>query len=552
MLTVAQALDLAVQQHQAGQWQQAEQLYRAILQVEPQQVDALHLLGVLASQVGQHEQASTYIGQALRLQPDFVEAHINLGVALQKQGKLEEALASLHQALRLQPDSAEAHNNLGNVLQEQGQLDEAQACYQQALHLRPDYAEAHNNLGNVLQKQGKLVEALACLQQALRLKPDYTEAHNNLGNVLQKQGKLVEALACLQHALRLKPDFAEAHYNLGNVLKEQGQLTEALASYQQALRLTPDYAEAHWNRALVWLLAGDFEQGWPEYEWRWQRQEASPPRFPQPRWDGASLHGQTILLWAEQGLGDTLQFVRYAPLVQARGGCVLVACQPALVPLLSRCPGIDQLLSQGSPLPPFDAWAPLLSLPGLLQTTLATVPRTVPYLFPDPERVQYWRQELHPLEGFKIGIVWQGNSRHQNDKQRSIPLAQFEPLARVERVQLISLQKGAGREQLEAVAERFPVIDLGQRLDGDSLADAAAAMQNLDLLIACDTALAHLAGALGVPVWLALPFAPDWRWLLEREDSPWYPSMRLFRQQKWGDWDEVFARMAAALQQRLA
>jgi tetratricopeptide (TPR) repeat protein len=554
MLTVAQALARAVQQHRGGQLEQAEQLYRAILQVQPQHVEALHLLGLLAYQVGQHEPARAYISQALGLRPDFAEAYINLGTVLQEQGKLEEAGASLRQALHLKPSLAGAHNNLGNILKEQGKLPEAQACYQQALHLKPDLAEAHNNLGNLLQRQGQFAEAAACLQQALRHQPDYAEAHNNLGNAFKDQGKFAEAVASLQQALCLKPDFSEAHCNLGNVLKEQGKLEEALASFQQALRLQPNYAEAHVNRALVWLLEGDFEQGWPEYEWRGQRPEAWLPRFSQPRWDGSPLQGQVILLWAEQGLGDTLQFIRYAPLVQARGGCVLVACQPALVPLVSRCPGIDRLLPQGSPLPPFDVWAPLLSLPGLLRTTLATIPVTVPYLFPDPQRVQYWQQQLHHLEGFKIGITWQGNPRFSSDRTRSLPLAQLEPLARVEGVRLISLQKGPGSEQVRALADRFAVLELGSQLDEGTGAfeDTAAVLPQLDLVIAPDTALAHLASGLGVPVWLALPLSADWRWLRQREDSPWYPSMRLFRQQEWGNWDEVFTRIAAALSQRLA
>jgi tetratricopeptide (TPR) repeat protein len=554
MQTVAQALAWAVQQHQAGQLQQAEQIYRAILQAEPQQVDALHLLGVLACQVGQHEQASRYLGQALRLKPDFAKAHLNLGVALQKQGKLEEAQACYEQALYLQPGYAEAHNNLGNLFKEQGKLEEAQASLQQALRLKPDYAKAHNNLGVVLHGRGKLEDALASLQQALRLQPDFAEAHNNLGAALQEQGQLAEARACYQQALRLKPDYAEVHLNLGNAFKDQGELAEAQACYEQALHLQPDFAEAHWNRALAWLLAGDFEQGWQEYEWRCQVKELAPPRFPQPLWDGSPRHGQTILLWAEQGLGDTLHFIRYAPLVRACGGSVLLACQPALVPLVSRCPGIDRVLPQGSPLVPFDVWTPLLSLPRIFGTTLATVPAAVPYLFAEPQRCHHWREELSALEGFKIGIVWQGNRRYRGDRQRSLPLVQFAPLAQLPGVQLISLQKGYGSEQVQALAGRFAVLELGSQLDEGTGAfeDTAAVLEQLDLVIAPDTALAHLAGGLGLPVWLALPFIPHWAWLREREDSPWYPSMRLFRQRESGNWAEVFERITATLKQRLA
>jgi tetratricopeptide (TPR) repeat protein len=378
MILVPQALDLAVQYHRAGNLPQAEQIYREILQVDPQHADALHLLGLIAHQVGNHELAIEYMSEALRLKPDYAEAHNNLGVAFLEQGKREEAQACYQQALRLRPEFAEAHNNLGNLLKEQGQLEEALACYQQALSIKPDYAEAHNNLGNVFHDQGQLEQALACYQQALRLRSDYAEAHNNLGNVLKEQGELVEAMASLGQALRLKPDFAMAHNSLGVALQEQGKLAEALACFEQALHLEPGYAEVHCNRAIAWLLAGDFEQGWPEYEWRWQRKEWALPRFPEPLWDGSPLHGRTILLHAEQGLGDTLQFIRYARLVHERGGSVLLACQPALVQLLSTCPGIHRVVSQGSALPPFDVWAPLLSLPGILGTTLATVPAQVP------------------------------------------------------------------------------------------------------------------------------------------------------------------------------
>ncbi|MCI0457583.1 MAG: tetratricopeptide repeat-containing glycosyltransferase family protein [Gemmataceae bacterium] len=587
MSTVPEALDLAVQHHRAGDLLQAEQIYQEILQEDPNQVDVLHLLGLIAYQMGQLEQASASMGRALRLRPDFAAAHNNLGIVLKEQGKLTEAAASYQQALRCRPDYAEAHNNLGNVLQRQGQLDEAVACYCQALHFRPNYAEAHTNLGDVLRQQGQLDEAVACYQQALGFRSDFAGAHAslgmalqeqgqfdkavasyqqalclkpedaetraNLGIALQAQGKLDQAVASYQQALRLQPDSVAVHNNLGNALQQQGKLEEALASYQQALRLKPDHADAHWNRALAWLLAGNFEQGFPEYEWRWQRKGIALPPFSQPLWDGSPLAGQTILLYAEQGLGDTLHFIRYAPLVQARGGRVLVACPALLIPLLSRCRGIDRLLPQEGPLPSFDVYAPLLSLPRLFGTTQATVPAQVPYLFTDPALCTHWREQLPGRQAFTIGIAWQGSPNYHGDRQRSIPLVQFAPLAALPGVQLVSLQKGLGTEQLQGVAGQFPVLDLGSQLDKTSgaFAETAAVMQNLDLVITADTAIGHLAGALGVPVWVALPFAPDWRWPLHWEDSPWYPTVRLFRQKEWGHWPEVFARMADAVRQLL-
>jgi hypothetical protein len=325
-----------------------------------------------------------------------------------------------------------------------------------------------------------------------------------------------------------------------------------MASYEQALRIEPDYVPARWNRALASLLLGNFEQGWVEYEWRWKRKQQPQRSFRQALWDGRELSGRTILLHAEQGLGDTLQFIRYAPLVKERGGRVIVECQPSLLELLGSCRGIDVLEAQGSALPEFDVQAPLLSLPRILGTSLATIPANVPYVVADAELVGRCRQELEAVPGFRIGIAWQGSTMHKRDRQRSLPLGRFEPLARLPGVRLLSLQVGAGADQLRDLGDRFPIADLGGRFDPWSLRDAAAVISVLDLVISVDSAMAHLAGALGVPIWLLLPFASDWRWLLEREDSPWYPTMRLFRQSEPGDWDGVFDRVTNALAKQLA
>ena len=349
-----------------------------------------------AGQAGKMDQAIQYISQAIQIRPSESTFHYNLGVALWKQGQLMEAMARFQEALRLRPDYAEAHNNLGVALKDQGQLAEAVAQYQEALRLKPDYADAHYNLGLALQKQGRLAEAMGQYQEALRLKPDYADTHYNLGIALQDQGQLAEAVAQYQEALRLKPDYAEAHYNLGVALKDQGQLAEAVAQFQEALRLKPDYAEAHNSLGMTWLLAGDFEQGWPEFEWRWRikTMRGWRPSFPQPLWDGLPLSGKTILLWAEQGLGDTLQLIRYAPLVKQQGGTVLLWCPAELGRILQTCAGIDHIVTEGSILPPFDVQVPLMSLPAILKTTLETIPANVPYLFPDPELVRWWGGEV--------------------------------------------------------------------------------------------------------------------------------------------------------------
>ena len=529
--------------------------YQQALQLKPDYPEAHNNLGTVLGRQSQLDEAIASYQQALRLQPHYPEAHHNLGLVLARQGRLDEAIASFQQALRLQPHYPEAHSNLGKALQELGRCDEAVASCGQALRLQPDSAEAHNSLGLVLAKQDRFDEAVACYQRALHLKPDYPEAHHNLGIVLGNQDKLDEAMASFQQALHLKPDYPDVHHNLGLVLARQGRLDEAVACYQQALHLLPDYPEAHWNRSLAWLLTGRFEQGWPDYEWRWKCKEFVPlPPLHPPRWDGSPLEGRTILVHAEQGLGDTLQFLRYAPLVQRRGGRVILVCQPPLKPLLRRSPGVERLLAYGEALPEYEVHVPLLSLPGLLGTTLESVPAEVPYLDAEPPLVEAWRHRLSAYPGFKVGIVWQGNPQFRFDRLRSIPLTQFAPLARVPGVHLLSLQKGAGRDQLSVHRGCFPVTDLGPELDETTgpFLDTAAVMKNLDLVITSDTAAAHLAGALGVPVWVALQEIADWRWLLDREDSPWYPTMRLFRQTRPGEWAEVFEQITEALHRRLA
>lgn len=461
-------------------------------------------------------------------------------------GDLPGAEQAYRRAVAVDAANSRAWYLLGVAAQLQGKRAEAIASYRRALELESGLAEAHNNLGLALHDQGETAEAEACYHRALEQKPDYADAHNNLGNALQAQGRLAEAVASYQRALQLRPEYVEALHNLGNVLRVEGKLSEAAACYDRALALRPDHAQAHLSRALLWIQQGDVPRGWDEFEWRWRCPEFPPPPFRQPLWDGRPLEGRTILLYADHGLGDTIQFIRYAPLVAQRGGCVLVACQQSLVRVLATCPGIDRLIGEGERLPDFDVYAPLMSLPRLFRTTLATVPAAIPYLHVEPAVEERWAHALEPLRAsFKVGVAWQGSRGYRKDRERSFRLAQLEPLAHVDGVRLASLQIGYGTEQLAETAGRFAVTDLSA---GQSdLMDAAAIMRNLDLVVTPDTALAHLAGALGVPVWLALALEPEARWMLGRDDSPWYPSMRLFRQTAWGDWEGVFTRMAVAL-----
>ncbi len=521
--------------------------FRQVLQLRPDYAEAYNNLGVALRNQGQHAEAEDCYRRALQLKPGYADAHNNLGDALAHLGKVEQAVGCYREALRLKPNYPQAHTNLGVALARLGKPDEAAAHHLQALALWPGYPEAHLNLGNVLAQKQHRDQAIASYREALRLKPGFTDAHYNLGIALAEEARLDEAVASYREALRLKPTHAEALGNLGHALRAQGKVDEAMGCYQQLLERRPDDPEAHMTRALTWLLLGDYEQGWPEYEWRWKTKEfGGGPPFTQPRWDGEPLAGKTILLHAEQGLGDTLQFARYAAPVKQKGGTVVFRCQKPLVGLFEGLPGVDRLVPPGEA-PPFDVHAPLLSLPAILGTTLATVPADVPYVFAREDLVEDWRRELEQVPGFKVGIVWQGNPSYKADRYRSIPLKEFGALAAVDGVQLVSLQKGHGTEQLRQVD--FPVVDLGPRLDESTgpFLDTAAVIKDLDLVVSIESAIGHLAGALGARVWLALSACAHFVWLLGRDDSPWYPAARLFRQEKFGDWGPVFRRMAEAL-----
>lgn len=538
---------------QQGRSREAEECFAAAVRASPDFAQAHNNLGNALKEQGRYEEALVCYQEAVRLKPDFAEGHNNLGNLERELGRFDDAVANCRQALRLKPDLADAHNNLGAAYSSLRRWEDAATSYRQAIVLRPTHAEAHSNLGNALRELGRLDEAITSFRQALELKSDFAEAHGGLAMALAQHGDLEDALASCEAALRLRPEMATAQLSKGFILSELGRRDEALACCQKALELQPDMPDAHKNRSLIWLLEGKLTEGFTEYEWRWKCPELPERPFTQPLWDGSPLDGKTILLHAEQGLGDTLHFVRYAPLVQQRGGRVVLVCQRPLLPLMRRCQSIANVVAQGDPLPQFDTHAPLLGLPRIFGTTLDSIPADVPYLEADESLVENWRKVVAPMPGFKVGIAWQGSRTYRRDRSRSVPLAEFAALADVPGVRLISLQKGHGSEQLALIAGCFEVLDLGPRLDETSGAfmDTAAVMKNLDLIITSDTAIPHLAGALGVPVWVALPLVPDWRWLLEREDSPWYPSMRLFRQTSFGNWGDVFERIADALAERV-
>jgi Flp pilus assembly protein TadD len=506
--------------------------------------------------------------------PAAIAAYRRAAASLLDARRCEEAERLLREAVALDPHDADLINKLGSAIWDQGRVAEAEDYYVRARRLDPNDWTILNNLGAARWDLGRLDEAIECYTGALAIAPDSFDARMNLGVVLSDLGRFDEAMEWLRSALALRPDSADAIQNLGMTLARLGKWDQALEYYDRALENRPDYAEVHRNRAFAWLYRGDFERGWPEHEWRLKCRLHQGYVVKRPLWTGEELKGQFILLHYEQGLGDTLQFVRYAEVVKERGGRVVVLCQAPLLQVVARCRAVD-LAFDGSTAyhPDCQVHAPLMSLPAILGTTLATVPARVPYLAVDRTVVDRWRCVFAGALGgedcmgrqasdgsstgdtgrpFLIGIAWQGSPSHRMDRWRSIPLSQFAPLAALPGVRLISLQTDHGHEQIPSVADRFPLVELPcqTRRPRDFL-DTAAIMSQLDLVITPDTAVAHLAGGLGVPVWTALSTLAEWRWMADREDSPWYPSMRLFRQTRLGDWEGVFQQIAGALREEL-
>ncbi len=431
-----------------------------------------------------------------------------------------------------------------------GRLDEAERLFRQVLAVNPRHADSLHLLGVIAYQTGRHDLAVDMIRKAIVINPREASLHSNLGNLLKEQGRLDEAVACYRKAVELKPNFSEALNNLGNALRAQKQLDEAVASYHRALELRPDDPEAHYNLAMALLARGDMPAGWEEHEWRWKTPQLAPSRrdFAKPQCRGEAADGRTLLIHAEQGLGDTLQFCRYAPLAAAKGLRVILEAPKPLIRLLGSLPGVDRLVAQGEPLPKFDLHCPMLSMPLALGTTITTIPNDVPYLCADAAQVAVWWTRLAALgnRGPRIGLVWAGNPRKHLiaaaalGRQRSVDPARLEPLFELPGVQFFSLQK----DGLAAPAH-FPLTDFMSEM-GD-FADTAALITNLDLIISVDTAAAHLGSALGKPVWLLNCFDPCWRWFVGRRDSPWYPGLRLYRQPRPGDWDSVVAEVARDL-----
>jgi tetratricopeptide (TPR) repeat protein/glycosyltransferase involved in cell wall biosynthesis len=642
----------AVRLHQQGELEAAQLIYAGVLDVDPQNPDALHLMGLIAYQredyttavdliaraiqlnplypvyhknlgnaykaMGRLEQAAGYFLAALEQQPAYVEAYIDLGNIRQIQRQYQQAIDIYQKALELSPDNPDIYNNLGAAYHELGSWPKAIDCFQAALQRRPDQREVHNNLGNALQaagryddaiecyrhavrhggghpkiwlnlgnacrKIGKLPEAMEHYQRALDIDPNSAEALNNLANLFKEQGDYEKALPLYQKSTRLDPDnpdfhfntgllhhlqnhidpalasyrkaveiepgYAEAWLNIGKIRHETHAFDQALNSYRKAIEINPDYAEARFNRSLTLLTIGELADGFREYEWRFECpkwQSVYPHLLQAPRWDGSAFRGQRLLVFSEQGIGDTLQFIRYLPAVKALGGEVIFETLPELLTLLKDFKGVDGLAGlsmQKKAAETYDLQIPLMSLAALFCTDLASVPADVPYIQADPAKVRCWSRKIGGA-GLKVGLVWAGKPEHENDHRRSCPLNQLKPLLQIRGVEFIGLQKGRAAGQMERLPRDLQFVNFGSSLN--DFADTAAVIDCLDLVIAVDTAVAHLAGVMGKPVWLLLPYTPDWRWLMDRSDSPWYPTMRLFRQPGPDDWPAAVRTVCDAL-----
>jgi tetratricopeptide (TPR) repeat protein len=526
-MTIPEAFNLAVQHQHAGKFAEAEAIYRQILAQQPAQWQTRLNLGSILDDSGRSADAISVYRMGLAFDHTQAELWSNLGNSLHKVGEVDQALAACRQALSIQPELATAHNNLGNAVKSQSKASAAKGEFPVAERL--------------------LAEAKIHFQNAIACRPDFAVAHNNLGTVLHAQGDLDGSEASLRRAMELDPNYVQAMANFANILCERGLRQEAIQQCRRAIELKPEFEEAHWNLGLMLLRMGDFAGGWEEYEWRWRVKDLIQPqwKFPQPRWDGGELGGKQILLHAEQGFGDAIQFARYAPLVARRGGRVVLYCQPDLARLLRSLPDVQRVVPWDQPACDFDVQCPLLTLPRLFHTDLTNIPNQVPYLTAEAGLKDAWQVRLKSQEGLKVGLVWAGRPTHVSDLSRSIPLARFRPLADVPGIRLISLQKGPAARQ--AARLEFPLLDWTSELN--DLADTAALIDQLDLVVTVDTAVAHLAGALGKRVWVLLPHTPDWRWMLDREDSPWYPTVRLFRQKAIADWTWPIEEVVKALKE---
>lgn len=520
-----------------GEGERALKHLKKAVSAEPRHAPAhtAYANALLAS--GRREEAKASLERALELDANSPDAHFNLGNWYLKGKEFAPAIEHLKRSLALKPGQADAFNNLGLAYAEVKEIDASKENYLHAIELNPAYADANFNLGNLLAGENLHREAIECFDRAVALQPEFAKAFHNRGASEEKLGELEAAEASYRAAIAADPEYGDVLSNLGLLLTVRGN-AEGIRILEELLAREPDAVDAHWNLGIALLRRGEYLRGWPEYEWRWEREKFTSPKrgFKQPQWRGEPLAGETILLHAEQGFGDTLQFVRYVPLVAARVGRVVLEVQPALVRLLARVPGVAGCIAKGQPLPEFAWHCPLMSLPLAFGTTIETIP---PIAYPgEPRAAQEAKGEL------RVGLVWAGNPKHPLDALRSIPFAELLPLAEIEGVSFASLQVGAAAAAEAANWPRDLAEPLKQVRD---FADTAEVVEGLDLVITIDSAVAHLAGTLRKPVWILQSPIPDWRWGLNGDATAWYPTARQFRRASSEPWQAVIARVAAAL-----
>jgi tetratricopeptide (TPR) repeat protein len=532
--------------HELRRSDEALHSYDCAIAVQPDYAEALCHRGVVLGDAKRFDEAIESLDRALTLRPDLAKAHLARGEILRELGRLDDALESCDQAVAAGADSAEAFNNRGLVLDKLGRHEEALENYDRALVLQPDNPVTLRNRGCALTGLDRFEEALATYDRIFALQSDCAEAHYNRGNTLLKMERFAEALASYDRALALRSELSDALNNRGIALTELKRFDEALASHRRAYASNPSDVEARWNEALLQLLLGEYSRGWAGYEWRWHKEPMIRARreFHQPMWRGEqTIERRTILVHGEQGLGDTIQFSRYVRALADKGAHVIFEVQPPLHRLMQGVSDAAQVVARGEPLPAFDCHCPLLSLPLALGTRLDTIPAERTYLHAPRPAMEAWQTRLQAHRRPRIGLVWSGNPDHKNDQNRSISLRTLLPLLTIDAT-FVSLQRDIRPADAAVLAERSDLLNLAEGLR--DFADTAALVSQLDLIISVDTSVAHLAGALGKPIWILVTYLPDWRWLLDRDDSPWYPSARLFRQGETRNWEDVILRVREA------
>jgi tetratricopeptide (TPR) repeat protein len=547
---LVQAIEEAVGCYRQGRLADAEKLCNRVLKARPDAFDALHLLGVIRLDSGKAGAALGVLESALRINPNVPPALLSLARTQSALHRDAEALATIDKALALAPNSYEALNSRGVVLLKLNRAAEALPALERAAAIEPRFLGSRLNLGNALNELGRHADALAQYDAMLAVSEAQPDVHYSRGNALSALGRATHALAAYDRALALKPDFPKALLSRGAVLMALNRYRDALADFGAVLARDKTNADAQHNAALSWLTLGELKQGFEIYESRWQRSgmAGKRPSLGKPLWLGEyPLARKTILIHAEQGLGDTIQFARYAPILARAGAKVVLEVQPELTGLMSRLAGVSEVVARGAARPSFDVHCPVGSLPRALRTELSGIPADTPYLSVSEERLAKWRPRLEALPGPRIAFAWSGNPNHANDRNRSLALNGLAPLLASEHASFISIQRDLRDGDAAALAQMPRVTHVGGELD--DFDDTAAVMALADLVISVDTSVVHLAGALGRPTWILVPFAPDWRWLLDREDSPWYPDVRLFRQPAPGDWPNVVARVTDELAQ---